>query len=484
MDGSISYTPRICQGGASGFIAITPSSSSTASAVAFFDGAASRINMLVAGADYSNAAWSSNNVTVGTGIIAPDGTLTAQKLQETTANNFHYFEQAITRIATVSIPFRDAVFVKAAERTRVQIAFYDSGFANSANCLVDLSAGVIVASASVGNFVLNGSSIKSFGGGWYRINLDATGNTNPVIKAQIVADAGSGNAALNTSYAGTTGSGVYVWTSNFLPSAAWNLNRTFFDDFLSLSTIDVNDTRAPGFNFYTHNNWPNGSWTPISATPANSIAVSNSILTISNDVSGFGETLNTVADNGSGGYVGTAFALPAYFECSVAYDISHAVGVHNPSSWPAFWTIGTNWMTSNQPTSVEIDFLEAIPNGAGTIDCAATIHYWLTGSDNFYPPSGTNNAKLGSPTFSNQHVYSDLVLTQAVNGGFGYKICFFDGVYTGNDIAWKTGSNSNPAIDGTGALAIADTLQFPIILGCGPLSSSFSASFDYVSVYQ
>lgn len=462
----------------------TFASPATPAAPVFFDGVASRINMLASASDYSTASWSAGNLTVGTGIVAPDGTTTAQKLQETSANDQHSIQQTVTRLAVTALPFRYSVFAKAAERTRAFIVVYDSGFSNSANCLVDLANGTIVSSAVVGNYTNASAAIKAFSNGWYRINLDFTCNTNAQMKVDINTDGGSGNAALVQFYQGVTGSGILVWTSNLLPPAAWGMNRTFFDDFNSLSTIDVNNTKVPGFKWYTNNTFPNSSsaWSSATPTPSSGISISSSILTLSDGVSGFGENLNTVVDDGAGGFIGTTFTTPFMMEASVAFDTTKALGFHSPTSVPAFWTIATDELTQNFPaSSVEFDVFEATGTGSGTAFVNTAMHQWLTNSDAFID----NAAYLGSPSFLAQHTYAYLILSKASNGGsFGYVISFFDGVYTGTDLSYAPGVASSPVIDGTGAISGADTRLFPIILGSGPVSTGYSSFWDFVAVYQ
>ena len=60
--------------------------------------------------------------------------------------------------------------------------------------------------------------------------------------------------------------------------------KTFFDDFDSLSTIDVNNTHKPGFNWYTDSQWPNSSFLdqrpPHKYLPAD-YSISNSIIALS-----------------------------------------------------------------------------------------------------------------------------------------------------------------------------------------------------------
>ena len=154
-----------------------------------------RTNLLLRSEDFSTT-WVRFNVNASSNaILAPDGTLTADKLTENDADNFHRIRQGITSGVTGVF----SVFLKAAERTRVNLGTSDinliAGF--------DLSAGSVVSGAG---------SIEPFGDGWYRCSISATFTTS-----------GSFLLLRNSSsefYTGDGTSGIYLWGAQLEPGSS------------------------------------------------------------------------------------------------------------------------------------------------------------------------------------------------------------------------------------------------------------------------
>ena len=145
-----------------------------------------RTNLLLRSEEFSTT-WVRFNVNASSNaILAPDGTLTADKLTENDADNFHRIRQGITSGVTGVF----SVFLKAAERTRVNLGTSDinliAGF--------DLSAGSVVSGTG---------SIEPFGDGWYRCSISATFTTSgPFLLLR--------NSS-SEFYTGDGTSGIYLW---------------------------------------------------------------------------------------------------------------------------------------------------------------------------------------------------------------------------------------------------------------------------------
>lgn len=135
---------------------------------------------------------------------APDGSLTADKLVETTATGVHYIRQFPNPIG----PTCFSVYAKAAERTAVSLDMFDA--TNGARRVeFNLSTGAIIATLGAGVT----SSIVSMGSGWYRCSMvvpsaAAGGDT----KVQLY------NGGV--SWAGDGTSGVYIWGAQLSDSAS------------------------------------------------------------------------------------------------------------------------------------------------------------------------------------------------------------------------------------------------------------------------
>src|SRR6266550_4814226 len=275
-----------------------------------------QFNMIPSGADLTGTLWQVANTSItGSAGLGPDVRTQSQKLKENAANSEHNVSipsgggagigtqvPAIATCGTTNLPMRFAVIAKAAGRTRIVLKIRTGNFINStASMGFDLSGGnTNYDGVHDGHFTIVGQAIRSLGGGWWLCTFDARSDAvDTQIGCDIILDNGSGTAARSTTYIGDNVSGVQIWYSSLLPMAAWTAFSTspkFFDDFNSLNTIDVNDTRAPGFSWYTHNRWPAwrdplSSIPTVAATPANFISVNNSILTLSSDISGYGSGL-------------------------------------------------------------------------------------------------------------------------------------------------------------------------------------------------
>jgi hypothetical protein len=159
-----------------------------------------RTNLLTYSEQFDNAAWVKARATITTNtVVAPDGTLTGDKLvEDTTASNNHLVVQAETFSAA---DYTFSVYLKAAERTFARLVVFDGTSAFS--YYVNLSTGAI--SNESGTLTAN---VDDVGNGWYRASLSLTaaaGTGNVAIRA---ATGGSGS---DDTYTGDGYSGIYVW---------------------------------------------------------------------------------------------------------------------------------------------------------------------------------------------------------------------------------------------------------------------------------
>src|SRR6266576_2082134 len=238
------------------------------------------------------AFWDKHDTSVAASLVlGPDGVSVAQKLNANVNNTQHFMQLASSPggglefdFKEVGIDWRLAFIVKAAEYSRIVLRnSCDFSFGSAGFDLAGGNAGYDISTS--GPFTVLGQSITSLGLGWWLCILDIrhTAAEGASFQPQIYLDNGSGTAARSISFAGTGSTGVLLWWSSWLPKAAWSLGREVFrDDFNSLSTIDLGDTRAPGFNFYVHNAWP--SFPDPSSTIRTGPATQSSDLSISNSL--------------------------------------------------------------------------------------------------------------------------------------------------------------------------------------------------------
>ena len=167
-----------------------------------------RTNLFTYSSEFDNAEWNTVRTSVDANVIvAPDGTLSADKLvEDTTASNSHYLLEFITKDSSVR-NYTASVYLKAAERTKAFVYFRDSSFVGARTGVIDLSAGTIGdADISTGGTVL-GNTIEDAGNGWYRVSLSMTSTTNTSQRLEIYAADDSGNIT----YTGDGYSGVFLW---------------------------------------------------------------------------------------------------------------------------------------------------------------------------------------------------------------------------------------------------------------------------------
>jgi hypothetical protein len=160
-----------------------------------------RYNLLQRTEEFNNAYWSKVNATVAANTVDttdPLGTNTADKLAETSANNFHYATLASVVSVANNTSHIWSVYAKKAERSWLCLdAFSGSG----ANCWFDLDNGVTGTTAAGCT-----TSITSAGNGWYRCVVQRT--TAAITASFSLVIASADNVG---SYQGITGNGIYLW---------------------------------------------------------------------------------------------------------------------------------------------------------------------------------------------------------------------------------------------------------------------------------
>ncbi|ETD85772.1 hypothetical protein U703_02415 [Rhodobacter capsulatus YW1] len=175
---------------------------------------AAATNLLPNSAQFDAASWGKTRASVlANAALAPDGTMTADKLVEDTSNNSHFVARTGTQIA-VGTSVTASIFVKAAERRWFALVTADSANAFRTTYF-DLQTGTlgVVSQGAAGHV----AQIAAAGNGWYRCSVTqtqaaASGNFN--VYPSVV----SANGA--TSYLGDGASGLYLWGAQLEVGAA------------------------------------------------------------------------------------------------------------------------------------------------------------------------------------------------------------------------------------------------------------------------
>jgi hypothetical protein len=152
-------------------------------------------NLLSYSEQLNNAIWTKTAATINANAtIAPNGTLTADKLIEDSTNATHLALQSISFISQSS-NYNYSVYLKAAERYKFRLRF--GGFGSATDINGDLNAQTVSA-----------GTLTNVGNGWFRCEFSvnsSTGVTSPFIVVSLQDNSGNNN------YLGNGTSGLFVW---------------------------------------------------------------------------------------------------------------------------------------------------------------------------------------------------------------------------------------------------------------------------------
>lgn len=180
-----------------------------------------RTNLLTYSEQFDNAAWTKSNATVtANAVIAPDGTLTGDKLIEDSTNTVHRVSQQPLSTVTGST-YTLTVYAKKAERNWIILRDVSRGLSAWAN-LDTGTVGTVQSGLSL--------SVSPVGNGWYRCVLVRTAQDNSVLWGIHVA---TGDNVIT--YTGDGYSGIYIWgaqleagafATSYIPTVASQVTRS------------------------------------------------------------------------------------------------------------------------------------------------------------------------------------------------------------------------------------------------------------------
>ena len=155
--------------------------------------------------DFSDTAlWATNGAIITNAAIAPDGTLSADHLQETSISSAHGKFQSFDITAGT---YTRSIYAKAAERSWFYVKQYD-GVSNS-GAWFNLTAGT-VGTVQAGMT----AAMEPAGDGWFKCSIT---NTTSASTERAQYGVAANNGAF--SYVGTAGLGIYIWGAQFTESA-------------------------------------------------------------------------------------------------------------------------------------------------------------------------------------------------------------------------------------------------------------------------
>ena len=185
-------------------------------------------NLLTRTEEFDNATWTLGAATVTpNAITAPNGSLTADQLIETTATANHEVSQSFTPSANTSYTL--SCYLKAATSSTCGLRFSAGLTGSGVICSVDLVAKTATITSGIGT-----ATIVTLADGWFRVSLTATASASPSSTFAYV--------FRSLGIAGSTSSSIYTWgaqletgsvVSTYLPSQQTFTSRassaTYFD---------------------------------------------------------------------------------------------------------------------------------------------------------------------------------------------------------------------------------------------------------------
>ena len=187
-----------------------------------------RTNLLVRSEEFDNAAWSKLNTTASANtIIAPDGTLTGDKLVANSGSSIKYLERSLTIAASTTHTF--SVYMKAGEYNTATIyAIAPSSPFENFYAEVNLTTGAVSNINSGGGGTVVTATATSVGNGWWRVALTGGVGTKTTLNARIYPNT-------SASFTGNDFSGIYIWgaqleagafATSYIPTVASQVTRS------------------------------------------------------------------------------------------------------------------------------------------------------------------------------------------------------------------------------------------------------------------
>lgn len=289
-----------------------------------------RTNLVTYSEQFDNAAWEKFGTTVTPNLlVAPDGSLTADKVVESTANSEHYVRSPA--ISCTAGTYVASVYWHTSSERNLYLRVVHPGEA-SATSQVTFDKSALVLGHVTGNAV--SASAQNVGNGWWRISLVFS------ITATRNVQHGCQPYSTSTSYTGDGTSGIYVWGSQL---EAGTLPTSYIPTTTAAVTRAAEVGSMTGSNFSSWYRQDEGAFVcTFDSTGSTGTAVPFGVATtgvfnesmyVSRQADG--GVFSNVIDNGISQFstigLGTA-ASGVAFNVAVAYKLNDSAAVGNGSA--------------------------------------------------------------------------------------------------------------------------------------------------------
>jgi hypothetical protein len=163
-------------------------------------------NLLTYSDDFANVSWlkTASSITSNT-IVAPDGTLTGDKLVEDTANTTHFVVKSVASVSGTTYVM--SVFAKQAESNRyLSLRFTTGTYYSGEAATFNLSTGVVETTSGTTT-----ATITSVGNGWYRCSVTAVSKATGTPSGAERITLNNSTSSSSFIYTGDGYSGIYIW---------------------------------------------------------------------------------------------------------------------------------------------------------------------------------------------------------------------------------------------------------------------------------
>lgn len=210
----------------------------------------SRTNILTYSEDFTHSPWTisaADTLLIADNAVAPDGTTTADRIQETATSAGHRVYTPDITVVTAT-PYSFSSYAKAGERNWLILSTWVTG--GYAHSYFDLANGVVGTDGHGAT-----AKIESVVNGWYRCSVVRTSN-GTVLDVYIWETTGDGVVG----HLGDNVSGLYIWGAH--------LGTTSLSPYIPTTTAAVTASFQPGDNilFKRGQTWAETLTVPSSGT--------------------------------------------------------------------------------------------------------------------------------------------------------------------------------------------------------------------------